>query len=91
MYTSTNQAIRDPSLRHSLFFVFLCFLLATPVFGQVNAQQFQAIMGQATTRVNKTVPLDLQYDGTLKGIAGQQQIQVEGAYIAWQLTLTGWA
>ena len=78
-------------LRSSLFALVLILVSALPSEAQVNAGRFQSIMGQATTRVNKTVPIDLQYEGTLKGIAGREQIQVDGAYIAWRLTLTGWA
>lgn len=92
--------LNKPSLKicHILA-VFLLF--GTPLHGQViknimghkgsyfNKETFKRAMGQATTKVNHTAVIKLQY-GQLKGIAGVEEINTEARQGSWRVILTGW-
>lgn len=86
---------------YHLVCVFLVFSMAVPSQGQVlrdimghkgsyfNKETFKRAMGQATTKVNHTSVIKLQY-GQLKGIAGVEEIDTEASQGSWRVILTGW-
>jgi len=83
-------------------FAVLIFMFCIPIDAQVfedilghsgdyfNYRQFKSLFGRATTDVNQTIPMKLEYGGTLKGIAGKEEIESEAREGAWKVVLTGW-